>query len=35
VRTYAQKCRAWKIAREIRGVVDVKNELDVRLAIGS
>jgi osmotically-inducible protein OsmY len=35
VRTYAQKCRAEKIAREIRGVVDVKNELDVRLAIGS
>jgi osmotically-inducible protein OsmY len=35
VRTYAQKCRAGKIAREIRGVVDVKNELDVRLAIGS
>jgi osmotically-inducible protein OsmY len=35
VRTFAQKCRAEKIAREIRGVVDVKNELDVRLAIGS
>jgi osmotically-inducible protein OsmY len=35
VRTYAQKCRAEKIAREIRGVVDVKNDLDVRLAIGS
>lgn len=35
VRTYAQKCRAERIAREIRGVVDVKNELDVRLAIGS
>ena len=35
VRTYAQKCRAEKIAGEIRGVVDVKNELDVRLAIGS
>lgn len=35
VRTYAQKCRAEKIAREIRGVVEVRNELDVRLAIGS
>jgi osmotically-inducible protein OsmY len=35
VRSYSAKCCAEKIAREIRGVVDVKNELEVRLSIGS
>jgi osmotically-inducible protein OsmY len=34
VRNYSVKCCAEKIAREIRGVVDVKNELEVRLTIG-
>lgn len=35
VRTYSQKCHAGRIACEIRGVSGVKNELEVRLAIGS
>lgn len=35
VRNYSVKCCAEKIAREIRGVVDVQNELEVRLTIGS
>jgi hypothetical protein len=35
VRSYSAKCCAEKIAREIRGVVHVKNELEVRLGIGS
>ncbi|HEV7484886.1 MAG TPA: BON domain-containing protein [Thermoanaerobaculia bacterium] len=35
VQTYSAKCYAEKIAREIRGVIDVKNELEVRLTIGS
>jgi osmotically-inducible protein OsmY len=35
VRSYSEKCCAEKIAREIRGVVDVKNDLEVRLTIGS
>src|SRR4051794_2887281 len=34
VRTFAQKCRAERITREIRGVCDVRNALDVRLVIG-
>src|SRR3954468_6954206 len=35
VRSYSEKCCAEKIAREIRGVVDVKNDLEVRLTIGN
>src|SRR6266567_2226279 len=35
VQSYSVKCCAERIAREIRGVVDVKNELEVRLTIGS
>src|SRR3954452_789263 len=35
VRSYAAKCCAEKIAREIRGIADVKNDLEVRLTIGS
>jgi osmotically-inducible protein OsmY len=35
VQSYSAKCCAEKIAREIRGVVHVKNELEVRLSIGS
>lgn len=35
VRSYSEKCCAEKIAREIRGVVNVKNDLEVRLTIGS
>jgi osmotically-inducible protein OsmY len=35
VRSYSEKCHAESIAREIRGVVDVKNALEVRLPIGS
>jgi osmotically-inducible protein OsmY len=35
VRNYSVKCCAEKVAREIRGVVGVKNELEVRLTIGS
>jgi osmotically-inducible protein OsmY len=35
VRSYSEKCCAERIAREIRGVVDVKNALEVRLTIGS
>ena len=35
VNSYSAKCCAEKIAREIRGVVDVKNDLEVRLPIGS
>jgi osmotically-inducible protein OsmY len=35
VQSYSVKCCAEKIAREIRGVVDVKNELEVRLTIGA
>ncbi|MEA2236630.1 MAG: hypothetical protein QOC81_1354 [Thermoanaerobaculia bacterium] len=34
-RSYSEKCCAEKIAREIRGVIDVKNDLDVRLTIGN
>jgi osmotically-inducible protein OsmY len=35
VRSYSAKCCAEKIAREIRGVGGVTNELEVRLTIGS
>jgi len=35
VRSYSEKCHAQRIAREIRGVVDVKNDLEVRLTIGA
>ena len=35
VQSYSAKCCAEKIAREIRGVVEVKNDLEVRLPIGS
>jgi len=35
VQSYSVKCCAEKIAREIRGVADVKNNLEVRLTIGS
>jgi osmotically-inducible protein OsmY len=35
VQSYSAKCCAEKIAREIRGVVDVKNDLEVRLTIGN
>lgn len=35
VQSYSTKCCAEKIAREIRGVVDVKNDLEVRLTIGA
>jgi osmotically-inducible protein OsmY len=35
VQSYSVKCCAEKIAREIRGVVDVKNDLEVRLTIGN
>ena len=35
VRSYAAKCYAEKLAREIRGVAGVKNELEVRLTIGN
>jgi len=35
VRSYSERCHAQKIAREIRGVVDVKNDLEVRLTIGA
>ena len=35
VQSYSVKCCAEKIAREIRGVVDVKNDLEVRLPIGA
>jgi osmotically-inducible protein OsmY len=35
VSSYSVKCCAERIARELRGVVDVRNDLEVRLAIGS
>jgi osmotically-inducible protein OsmY len=35
VRSYSGKCCAEKIAREIRGVMNVRNDLEVRLTIGS
>lgn len=35
VRSYSQKCCAERIAREIRGVANVHNGLEVRLTIGS
>jgi len=35
VRSYAQKCWAERVTREIRGVADVKNLIEVRLPIGS
>jgi len=35
VTSYSVKCCAEKIAREISGVVDVKNDLEVRLSVGS
>lgn len=35
VHSYSEKCHAQRIAREIRGVVDVKNDLEVRLTIGA
>jgi osmotically-inducible protein OsmY len=35
VRSYSEKCCAERIAREIRGVASVKNDLEVRLSIGS
>jgi osmotically-inducible protein OsmY len=35
VRSYSEKCFAERITREIRGVGEVKNALEVRLTIGS
>ena len=35
VRSYSAKCFAEEIAREIRGVASVKNDLEVRLTIGN
>ena len=35
VPSYSAKCCAEKIAREIHGVVEVKNDLEVRLTIGA
>ena len=35
VPSYSVKCCAQRIARELRGVVDVRNDLEVRLPIGS
>lgn len=34
VRTYAEKCRAEEIVKQIRGVARVSNELEVRVTIG-
>lgn len=34
VHSYSEKCRAEALARRVRGVVEVKNALEVRLTIG-
>jgi osmotically-inducible protein OsmY len=35
VRSYSEKCYAERLVREVRGVVAVRNELEVRLSIGN